>query len=57
MGVVHLHYQGVFDPAAGPEDPRLRALAEHLTEAGARFYGAGLVSFWGEDGGPDGLSW
>ena len=40
VGVLHLHYQGVFDPAAGPENPRLRALAEHLTVTGARFYGA-----------------
>jgi uncharacterized membrane protein len=37
---LHLHYQGVFDPAAGPEDPRLRALAEHLDAIDARFYGA-----------------
>lgn len=39
-GVVHLYHAGVFDPAAGPEDPDLRALAEHLTARGARFYGA-----------------
>jgi uncharacterized membrane protein len=37
---LHLHYQGVFDPDAGPEDPRLRALAEHLDAIDARFYGA-----------------
>lgn len=37
---LHLHYQGVFSPTAGPEDPRLRALAVHLSESGARFYGA-----------------
>jgi uncharacterized membrane protein len=36
----HLHYAGAFDPAAGPEDPELRALAEHLAATGAQFYGA-----------------
>lgn len=38
--LLHLHFSGAFDPAAGPEDPRLRALAVHLQESGARFYGA-----------------
>jgi uncharacterized membrane protein len=42
VGGMHLHYSGVFDPAAGPEDPYLRGLAEHLTEEKAVFYGA----FW-----------
>ena len=37
---LHLHFSGVFDPAAGPEDPFLAALAEHLDERGARFFGA-----------------
>ena len=37
---LHLHYGGVFDPAAGPEDPYLKALAIHLEDSGARFYGA-----------------
>ncbi len=37
---MHLHFSGVFDPAAGPEDPYLKALAVHLTDSGARFYGA-----------------
>ncbi len=37
---LHLHYNGVFDEAAGPEDPQLQALAIHLTETGATFYGA-----------------
>lgn len=37
---LHLHYSGVFDEAAGPEDPQLRALAIHLTETGVKFYGA-----------------
>lgn len=37
---LHLHYSGVFDEAAGPEDPQLQALAMHLTEKGAKFYGA-----------------
>jgi uncharacterized membrane protein len=37
---LHLHYSGLFDPAAGPEDPYLSALAIHLDTSGARFYGA-----------------
>ena len=37
---LHLHFSGVFDPAAGPEDPYLESLATHLRESGARFYGA-----------------
>ncbi len=37
---LQLHFSGVFDPAAGPEDPHLKALATHLDESGARFYGA-----------------
>ncbi len=40
VGALHLHYSGVFDPAAGPEDPQLQALAIHLTNTGAKFYGA-----------------
>jgi uncharacterized membrane protein len=39
---IHLHYSGVFDPAAGPEDPYLKGLAEHLSQEKAVFYGA----FW-----------
>ena len=35
-----LHFSGLFDPAAGPEKPRLKALALHLRDSGARFYGA-----------------
>lgn len=35
-----LHYSGLFDPAAGPEDPYLKGLAVHLSDSGARFYGA-----------------
>ncbi len=37
---LHLHFSGVFDAAAGPEDPYLKALATHLQDSGARFYGA-----------------
>ena len=37
---LHLHYSGVFDPAAGPEDPYLKSLAIHLEDGGAQFYGA-----------------
>jgi len=40
VGMMHLHYAGVFNPAAGPEDPYLRALAEHLSASDAKFYGA-----------------
>jgi uncharacterized membrane protein len=36
---MHLHFSGLFDPAAGPERPALRALATHLAQSGARFYG------------------
>ncbi len=39
---LHLHFSGLFDPAAGPEDPYLKALATHLQDSDARFYGA----FW-----------
>ena len=35
-----LHFSGLLDPAAGPEKPRLKALAAHLSDSGARFYGA-----------------
>lgn len=42
IGGMHLHYSGVFDPAAGPEDPYLRGLAEHLSQEKIVFYGA----FW-----------
>ncbi len=38
--LLHLHYSGVFDPAAGPEDPYLRGLAEHLSVTNAKFFGA-----------------
>lgn len=38
--VMLLHFSGVFDPAAGPETPYLKALALHLRDSGARFYGA-----------------
>ena len=42
VGALHLHYTGVFSPAAGPEDPYLRGLAQHLAARGDLFYGA----FW-----------
>ena len=42
VGALHMHYSGFFDAAAGPENPRLKALALHLSETGAKFYGA----FW-----------
>lgn len=37
--VLFLHFSGLFDPAAGPEKPQLKALAIHLRDSGARFYG------------------
>ena len=37
--VLFLHFSGVFDRAAGPEKPYLKALAVHLRDSGARFYG------------------
>lgn len=41
VGLLHLGFQDHFDAAArGPEDPRLSALATHLAETGATFYGA-----------------
>ncbi len=40
VGALHMHYSGVFDAAAGPEDPQLQALATHLEKTGVKFYGA-----------------
>ncbi len=39
-GLLHFSDPGGISDAAGPEDPQLRALATHLDEIGARFYGA-----------------
>lgn len=41
-GGMHMHYSGVFNPAAGPEDPYLKGLATHLAQEDALFYG----TFW-----------
>jgi uncharacterized membrane protein/glutaredoxin len=38
--ILHLGYSGVIGTPAAPEDPYLRGLAEHLTNTGAKFYGA-----------------
>jgi uncharacterized membrane protein/glutaredoxin len=38
---LHLHYAGYWGETAGPEDPWIRGLAEHLTKTNAKFYGAG----------------
>ena len=38
--VLHLNYTGVLGPAPASEDPVARALADHLTQLGVRFYGA-----------------
>jgi uncharacterized membrane protein len=40
VGALHLHYSGIFDASAGPEDPQLQALAIHLEKTGVKFYGA-----------------
>jgi len=37
---MHLHYSGIFDPSAGPEDQYLKGLAEHLKQEKAVLYGA-----------------
>lgn len=37
---LHLHYAGVWGKASVSEDPKVRALAEHLTKSNAKFYGA-----------------
>lgn len=38
--LLHLNYTGVLGPKPTTEDPLARALAEHLTQKGVRFYGA-----------------
>lgn len=38
--LLHLNYTGVLGPSPQAEDPLARALAEHLTQKGVRFYGA-----------------
>jgi hypothetical protein len=40
--ILHLNYTGVLGEAPAPEDPEARALAIHLSESGAKMYGA----FW-----------
>jgi glutaredoxin len=38
--VLHLNFTGILGPADAPENPIARALADHLTQRGAKFYGA-----------------
>ena len=38
--VLHLHYAGVWGKSTGPEDPKVRALAEHLAKKETKFFGA-----------------
>lgn len=38
--VLHLHYSGYIGKTAGPEDPWIRGLVEHLAKSNAKFYGA-----------------
>ena len=40
LTALHLHYSGLLDPAFGPEKPAIKALAMHLDDTGAKFYGA-----------------
>lgn len=40
VALLFMHFSGYFHPAAGPEKPYLKALAMHLRDADARFYGA-----------------
>lgn len=42
IAVLHLNYTGVIGQAPVPDDPVARALADHLTQSGVKFYGA----FW-----------
>ena len=37
---LHLHYAGYWGDGPKPEDPWVRALAEHLTKSDVKFYGA-----------------
>ena len=38
--LLHLNYTTPLPEPPGPEDPSIRALAEHLTQKGVKFYGA-----------------
>jgi len=40
VALLFMHFSGYFNPAAGPEKPYLKALAIHLRDSDARFYGA-----------------
>jgi uncharacterized membrane protein len=40
VGVMQLHYSNLLTPGFGRADPQLQALATHLSEQDARFYGA-----------------
>jgi len=40
IGALHLNYTGVVGEAPATEDPAVRALAIHLTQTGAKMYGA-----------------
>lgn len=40
VAALHFQFAGVGGEGKGPEDPSVRALAEHLNKAGAKFYGA-----------------
>ena len=44
VALLHLNFIGVFSPEIGEEDPYLRALAIHLSENEAVFYGADWCS-------------
>lgn len=38
--ILHLHYAGVWGSTTTVEEPKMRALAEHLVKSNAKFYGA-----------------
>ena len=40
IAILHANYVAPPPEPIGPEDPQIRALAEYLTDEGARFYGA-----------------
>ena len=40
VGGLHVYNSGLLDPTAGPEDPYLKGLAQHLQQVDATFYGA-----------------
>ena len=44
IGLLHLHWAGIFNPSSGPESDDLRGIAQHLSDSGVIFYGASWCS-------------